>query len=96
MQLKHIPTGMVVKVQATRSRSQNRTIARRTLAERLEELEKGDQSRIAIVGEIKKKRKRSAVKKSKRKYRLREAAKNGGTNEDTSSVSSQGSKGKRD
>ncbi|KAF7862977.1 uncharacterized protein EAF02_010526 [Botrytis sinoallii] len=70
VQLKHIPTGMVLKVQATRSRTQNRKIARQMLAERLELLEKGKESRVAIVGETKKKRKSSAVKKSKRKYRL--------------------------
>lgn len=45
------------------------------LAERVEELEKGKESRIAVVGETKKKRKSSAVKKSKRKYRLLEEAK---------------------
>ncbi|KAI9646768.1 hypothetical protein NHQ30_004767 [Ciborinia camelliae] len=70
VQLKHIPTGMVLKVQATRSRTQNRKIARQMLAERIELLEKGKESRVAIVGETKKKRKSSAVKKSKRKYRL--------------------------
>ncbi|QSZ35827.1 hypothetical protein DSL72_006949 [Monilinia vaccinii-corymbosi] len=70
VQLKHIPTGMVLKVQATRSRTQNRKIARQMLAERVELLEKGKESRIAIVGETKRKKKSSAVKKSKRKYRL--------------------------
>lgn len=38
-------------------------------------MEKGKESRVAIVGEIKRKRKSSAVKKSKRKYRRLEAAK---------------------
>lgn len=61
---------MVLKVQATRSRTQNRKIARQMLAERIELLEKGKESRIAIVGETKRKKKSSAVKKSKRKYRL--------------------------
>ncbi|KAG4027716.1 hypothetical protein MFRU_027g00090 [Monilinia fructicola] len=70
VQLKHIPTGMVLKVQATRSRTQNRKIARQMLAERIELLEKGKESRVAIVGETKRKKKSSAVKKSKRKYRL--------------------------
>lgn len=74
VQLKHIPTGIVLKVQATRSRTQNRKIARQMLAGRVEELEKGKESRIAVVGETKKKRKSSAVKKSKRKYRLLEEA----------------------
>ncbi len=45
------------------------------LAERVEELEKGKESRVAVVGETKKKKKSSAVKKSKRKYRLLEEAK---------------------
>lgn len=52
------------------------------MAERVEEIEKGPQSRVAIVGEVKKKRKSSAVKKSKRKYRLLEAAKSGVTGTD--------------
>ncbi|KAH7393202.1 RF-1 domain-containing protein [Cadophora sp. MPI-SDFR-AT-0126] len=75
VQLKHIPSGMVLKVQATRSRTQNRKIARQMLAERVEEMEKGKESRIAVVGETKRKRKSSAVKKSKRKYRLLDEAK---------------------
>lgn len=75
VQLKHIPTGLVLKVQATRSRSQNRKIAREMLAERVEEIEKGKDSRVAIVREVKRKRKSSAVKKSKRKYRALEEAK---------------------
>jgi protein subunit release factor B len=78
--LKHLPSGIVLKVQATRSRTQNRKIARDMLALRVEELQKGSKSRVAIVGETKKKRKASGVKKSKRKYRLLEeakAAKNG-------------------
>jgi protein subunit release factor B len=66
---------MVLKVQATRSRTQNRKIAREMLALRIEELEKGKQSRTAVVGETKRKRKSSAVKKSKRKYRLLEEEK---------------------
>lgn len=45
------------------------------LAERIEVLEKGDKSRVAVVGETKKKRKSSAVKKSKRKYRALDEAK---------------------
>jgi len=75
VQLKHLPTGIVLKVQATRSRTQNRKIARDMLALRVEELEKGSKSRVAIVGEVKKRRKASAVKKSKKKYRLLEGAK---------------------
>ncbi|PMD43359.1 hypothetical protein L207DRAFT_509884 [Hyaloscypha variabilis F] len=75
VQLKHIPTGLVLKVQATRSRTQNRKIARQMLADRVEQIEKGDQSRAAVVQEVKRKRKSSAVKKSKRKYRALEESK---------------------
>ncbi|KAK7935758.1 RF-1 domain-containing protein [Apiospora marii] len=69
VQLKHLPTGIVVKCQETRSRTQNRLIARRLLAERLDDLTKGDQSRSAIVGEAKRKKRASSAKKSRRKYR---------------------------
>ncbi|KXX77570.1 hypothetical protein MMYC01_205363 [Madurella mycetomatis] len=69
VQLKHIPTGIVIKSQATRSRSQNRKIARDLLAAKLDELTNGAQSRTAIVGETKKKRAASAAKKSRRKYK---------------------------
>ncbi|MCJ1446781.1 MAG: hypothetical protein MMC23_007288 [Stictis urceolatum] len=75
VQLKHIPTGLVVKSQATRSRSQNRKVARTILSEKLEEMEKGDQSRTAIKADIKRKKKASAHKKSKRKYRALEVEK---------------------
>ncbi|SPQ21082.1 f372da8b-f85a-42b2-9f70-eb2013cc1d46 [Thermothielavioides terrestris] len=69
VQLRHIPTGIVVKSQATRSRSQNRAIARQLLAARLDELVNGAQSRTAIVSEVKRKRAASRAKKSRRKYR---------------------------
>lgn len=59
----------MVKSQATRSRSQNRKIARRILAEKLEEREKGPESRVAIKADLKQKRKASASKKARRKYR---------------------------
>ncbi|KIW27121.1 uncharacterized protein PV07_06892 [Cladophialophora immunda] len=68
-QLTHIPTGIVVKCQATRSRSQNHTIAKRILAEKVEMLEKGEESRAAKVVERKQRKKRSADKKKRRKYR---------------------------
>ncbi|KAL8771320.1 MAG: hypothetical protein Q9209_003225 [Squamulea sp. 1 TL-2023] len=69
VQLKHIPTGMVVKSQATRSRSQNRSIARRLLADKLEDAEKGSESRKALKADIKRKKKASKTKKSRRKHR---------------------------
>jgi hypothetical protein len=45
------------------------------LAERVEELEKGKESRVAVVGEAKRLKKARAVKKSKKKYRLLDEAK---------------------
>jgi peptide chain release factor len=68
VQLKHIPTGIVVKSQATRSRSQNRKIARQILANKLELMERGDESRAAKLAERDRKRKASKSKKAKRKW----------------------------
>lgn len=69
VQLIHKPTGIVVKSQATRSRSQNEKIAKQLLSDRVEDLEKGDQSRTAIKAERAKKKKASKLKKTRRKYR---------------------------
>ena len=59
----------MVKSQATRSRSQNRKIARLLLADRLDNMEKGPESRAAIKGAAVKKKKASKNKKAQRKYR---------------------------
>lgn len=69
VQLKHLPTGIVVKCQDTRSREQNRKLAREHLAEKIDDLLNGDQSRSAIVARLKAKKKSSAAKKSRRKHR---------------------------
>lgn len=69
MQLKHIPTGTVIKSQATRSRSQNRKIARQLLAEKVEAVEKGPESRTALKADIKRKKKASKSKKARRKHK---------------------------
>ena len=69
MQICHHPTGLVVKSQATRSQSQNEKIARQLLADRIEEHEKGGESRVAMKADRARKKKASKVKKSKRKYR---------------------------
>ena len=69
VQLIHKPTGIVVKSQATRSRSQNEKIAKQLLSDRVEDLEKGDQSRTAVKAERAKKKKASKLKKTRRKYR---------------------------
>ena len=63
---------MVIKSQATRSRTQNRKIARLLLAERLELIEKGAESRVAVKAEVKRRKKASRAKKAKRKYRALE------------------------
>lgn len=68
-QITHLPTGTVVKSQATRSKSQNYTIARRILAEKVELLQKGDESRVVKQAEKAAKRKASADKKKRRKYK---------------------------
>jgi len=68
VQLKHVPTGIVVKCQATRSRSQNRKTARTLLAEKLEHMEKGSESRIALRIDERAKKAANRRKKAKRKY----------------------------
>lgn len=69
VQLKHIPTGLVVKCQATRSRTENRKIARQLLADKLDDMSRGDESRSSVVGEVRRKKRASAAKKKRRKYR---------------------------
>ncbi|KAK5163637.1 uncharacterized protein LTR77_010586 [Saxophila tyrrhenica] len=81
VQLKHLPTGLVVKCQGTRSREQNRKDARRLLAERLEEREKGDESRTAIKAERARVKKASKRKKTGRKYRKLAEEREGGVGE---------------
>ena len=75
VQLKHIPSGIVVKYQDTRSRALNRKVARRLLQDRLEELELGDEARTAVKAREKSKKKASSDKKKRRKYRALEAGK---------------------
>ncbi|CAK7210909.1 hypothetical protein SBRCBS47491_000938 [Sporothrix bragantina] len=75
VQLRHRPTGIVVKSQATRSRSQNRAIARGLLAARLDELWNGPASRTAVVAVAKQKKKANSTKKARRKYRKLEEEK---------------------
>ncbi|KAJ5203920.1 peptide chain release factor-like protein [Penicillium cinerascens] len=76
-QIIHKPSGIVIKCQATRSRSQNEKIARSLLADRVEAREKGDQSRVALKAEAVRKKKASKVKKAKRKYRALEKGEEG-------------------
>jgi protein subunit release factor B len=77
VQLKHIPTGIVVKYQDTRSRAQNRKTARRLLQDRVEELELGEDARTRVKARDRSKKKASSDKKKRRKYRALEAGKDG-------------------
>lgn len=70
-----------MKSQATRSRLQNYKIARQILAEKIEHLEKGDESRLAKKVERIGTKKRSKEKKARRKYRALDEARNGKTEE---------------
>ncbi|KAF2826196.1 hypothetical protein CC86DRAFT_382268 [Ophiobolus disseminans] len=69
VQLKHIPTGIVVKYQDTRSRTVNRKMARKILQEKIEEMELGEGARTRIKQREVSGKKRSAEKKRRRKYR---------------------------
>lgn len=64
----------------------NRKIARQLLATRLDDLNNGDQSRSAIVGAHKVKKRASAAKKSARKYRKLEAEKNKEANDNVDAI----------
>ncbi|KLJ12865.1 hypothetical protein EMPG_09458 [Blastomyces silverae] len=75
VQLIHKPTGIVVKSQATRSRTQNQKIAMGILAEKVELQLKGEKSRVAVKAEAQRKKKASREKKAKRKYRKLEEEK---------------------
>lgn len=69
VQLKHIPTGIVVTCQLTRSRDQNRKLAREILAAKLDEMEKGKRSRKQLLIARKQLVKKRAKRKSKAKYK---------------------------
>ncbi|RKF73062.1 putative peptide chain release factor-like protein, mitochondrial [Golovinomyces cichoracearum] len=94
VQLRHKTTGIVLKVQETRSREQNRKIAREKLALKVEMIQKGNESRLAVINATKSKRKASALKKSKRKYRMLEEQKEAVTKANNQSYDS--NKGRSD
>ena len=80
--MKHIPTGISVKCQETRSREENRKIARRILTRKLDVLENGEESLVEIKKWKAIKRKKDREKKSKRKYRKLEEEKDQTTEEE--------------
>ncbi|KAK7204193.1 RF-1 domain-containing protein [Myxozyma melibiosi] len=77
VQLRHIPTGLIVSSQATRSREQNRKIARRKMAEELQFQNDPENSRRGKLIEKKQKSKRNQRKKALKRARQREADKLG-------------------
>ncbi|KAL6708371.1 hypothetical protein ACN47E_003295 [Coniothyrium glycines] len=81
VQLKHIPTGIVVKYQDTRSREVNRKMARRILQDKIEELELGEGARTKVKGREISKKKASSDKKKRRKYRALAEGKSEGSEE---------------
>ncbi|ODV94666.1 hypothetical protein PACTADRAFT_81231 [Pachysolen tannophilus NRRL Y-2460] len=68
VQLTHILTGLVVTSQATRSREQNRKIAREILALKLQDIQDPINSRLNILKEKKKLQNEKKKAKSKKKY----------------------------
>lgn len=66
--LKHIPTGIEVKCQKTRSQSLNRFFARRILLEKIEERLFGKESRLWKERERRIKQKKKARKRAMKKY----------------------------
>ncbi|RLV95643.1 putative peptide chain release factor-like protein [Spathaspora sp. JA1] len=70
VQLTHLPTGLVITCQYSRSQEQNRKRARELLALKLEELENPEGCRTAVLNERAQKVKDSKKKKTKRKYKL--------------------------
>lgn len=81
VQLTHIPTGEVITVQDTRSQAQNRKIAKRRMACRLEELQDPENSRTAKIRDIKRAAKAKKKQKLKKKYANNEEKKPNGDDE---------------
>jgi peptide chain release factor len=71
--LKHLPTGIIVKMQQERSQSINRFLARRTLADRIEALVKGRNS--AKQKEIEKIRRQKRKRSKRAKEKMLDAKK---------------------
>lgn len=67
VQLKHIPTGLEVKCQAERSQALNRFLARRLLADRIEQRMTGEVSRLQRAAEKIRRQKRRRSRRSKAK-----------------------------
>lgn len=75
VQLTHLPTGIVVKSQATRSREQNRAVARRILARQVDDLRKGPASRSRLLGAVARQKKKRKERRSRSRSRSRSCSK---------------------
>lgn len=73
VQLRHIPTGIVVDCQATRSRDQNRKIAREKLALRIAQWHNGDQPIERELAKIQWEQQSKRAKERKAKNKHKEA-----------------------
>lgn len=69
VQLTHKATGIVITCQATRSREQNRKIARELLAEKLDVMANGVLSRKGIVSAAKQAKANRSERKRRKKYK---------------------------
>lgn len=74
VQLKHIPTGIVVDSQFSRSREDNRKRAREILALKLDEMENGETSRAAIVAQYHINKARKKKQRARKRQKEREMA----------------------
>lgn len=68
VQLTHLPTGIVVTCQYSRSQELNRKRAREILALKLEELQNPEGCRTAVIGAAKLAAKQAKARKSRKKY----------------------------
>ncbi|MFB3925252.1 MAG: peptide chain release factor-like protein [Syntrophales bacterium] len=67
VQLVHLPTGLIVKCQQSRSQADNRFMARRILTDRIENIQKGKQSAEKMRAEKIRRQKRKRSKRAKEK-----------------------------
>jgi protein subunit release factor B len=68
VQLKHIPTGIMIETQRFRSLADNRREARKLLAQKLDTLVNGDQSKMARKIAKLQKQKQKQKQRAKKKY----------------------------
>lgn len=68
--LLHIPTGLLVRCQETRSLNQNRIVARRRLSRMLEEQLRGEDSVRAKAAEKERRKKRNKIRKQKKRKEI--------------------------